>query len=53
MFFDKTPILIVDQNGLAANSIAKKLADNGFKKVHVLSGGLAAWQKENFPLAQQ
>lgn len=47
------PILIIDQSGLSANPIAKKLADSGFKKVYVLSGGLAAWQKENFPLTQQ
>jgi rhodanese-related sulfurtransferase len=44
-------VLVIDQSGLTANPIAKKLADNGYEKVFVLAGGIAAWQKENFPLA--
>ena len=45
-------VLVIDQNGLTANPIAKKLTHDGFEKVYVLSGGIVAWEKENFPLAQ-
>jgi len=46
-------ILIVDQNGMQAGGVAKKIKNAGFTDVAILDGGIMSWQKENFPLAKK
>ncbi len=46
------PILVVDQNGMHASGIAKKIKLDGYNNVVVLDGGIVSWQKENFPLTK-
>ena len=48
-FKDKTTIIIC-QSGTRSNKAAKKLVGLGFTDLHVLSGGLTAWTKENLPV---
>ncbi len=38
------------QSGQRAGRAATLLRKNEFKRVYVLGGGLAAWEKENLPL---
>ena len=47
---NKTTI-IVCQSGARSNKAAKKLVALGFTDLHVLSGGLASWTKENLPVS--
>lgn len=46
----KTRIVLCDENELLADKAAKLLIQNGFEDVHVLTGGIAAWQNSGFPL---
>ena len=46
-------VLIVDQNGMQASSVAKKIKAAGYEDVVILDGGIASWQKENFPLSKK
>lgn len=46
-------VVVIDQTGLSAGPVAKKLRDAGFLNVFVLDGGLANWRKENFPLTSK
>ena len=48
--YKQKPIVIVCVKGIRATELSKKLTDNGFKKVYVLSGGITNWQAENLPL---
>ena len=45
-------VLVVDQNGMHAGGVAKKIKKAGFANVLILDGGITAWQKENFPLTK-
>ncbi len=45
-------ILVVDQNGMHAGGVAKKIIAAGFDDVVILDGGIVSWQKENFPLVK-
>jgi len=45
-------VLVVDQNGMHAGGVANKIKKAGFANVLILDGGIAAWQKENFPLTK-
>ncbi len=45
-------VLVVDQNGMHAGGVAKKIKKAGFTNVLILDGGITAWQKENFPLTK-
>lgn len=47
------PVLIVDQTGFTTSTVAKNLEALGFKNIHILSGGIAAWKGDNFPLTQK
>ena len=47
-----TPLVVVDRTGLQSAQAAKRLAKAGFRNVHVLDGGLAAWQQADLPLAR-
>jgi rhodanese-related sulfurtransferase len=44
------PVIVVCRTGNRALRGATALRKRGFKTVHVLAGGLAAWEKENLPL---
>ncbi len=46
------PIILTCRTGSRANSAATKLAKQGFNDIYVLTGGIAAWQKENLPVSQ-
>lgn len=46
------PIILSCRTGSRANKAARQLAKQGFETIYVLSGGLAAWQKENLPVSQ-
>ncbi|MGH1541375.1 MAG: rhodanese-like domain-containing protein [Arenicella sp.] len=43
-------VVVIDQSGMNAGNVAKKLRSAGFTKVYILEGGLTAWRKDNFPL---
>ena len=44
------PIVLSCRSGQRASRAAAVLRKNEFKSVYTLSGGLAAWEKENLPL---
>ncbi|MFZ0485396.1 MAG: rhodanese-like domain-containing protein [Arenicellales bacterium] len=46
----KKNVIVVCRTGNKAHAAAKQLIRSGFEKVFVLSGGMAAWQKENLPV---
>ncbi|MBS1269634.1 MAG: putative protein YibN [Gammaproteobacteria bacterium] len=46
----KKNVILVCRMGNKSPSVGKQLIRNGFESVHVLSGGMAAWQKENLPV---
>lgn len=43
-------VILVCRMGNKSQSVAKQLIRSGFEKVYVLSGGMAAWEKENLPV---
>lgn len=47
------PVVVVCPTGTQAHRAASKLRSKGFSNVNVLSGGLAAWRKENLPLVSK
>lgn len=51
--YKETPLIIVDDNGLSANSIGEMLYKQGFTKVFTLKDGLAGWNGENLPLVRK
>lgn len=46
------PIVLVCQNGVTVDGAAKRLKKAGFERVHVLEGGIAAWQQAELPLVK-
>lgn len=44
------PVIVVGRVGNQALKAATALRKRGFKSVHLLAGGLPAWEKENLPL---
>lgn len=46
------PLVLVCAAGMTAPGIAEKLVKAGFKQVHVLDGGVAAWQGASLPLVK-
>jgi len=47
------PVMVYDQGaGADAKTVAGKLVKAGFKKVVIVDGGFAAWQKAGFEVAQ-
>lgn len=46
------PVIVVGRVGNQALKAATALHKRGFKSVHVLAGGMPAWEKENLPLAR-
>jgi rhodanese-related sulfurtransferase len=47
--FKNQPIVIVCKSGTESSRAAEKLSSHGFT-VHVLTGGINAWQEANMPL---
>jgi len=46
------PVVLVCKAGQTAGDAAKRLKKAGFERVHVLDGGIAAWQQADLPLAK-
>jgi rhodanese-related sulfurtransferase len=46
------PVVLVCRSGNSASTAAAKLKKAGFTKVHVLEGGVAAWQQAELPLVK-
>jgi rhodanese-related sulfurtransferase len=46
------PIVLVCQTGATVDAAAKRLKKAGFERVHVLEGGIAAWQQAELPLVK-
>ncbi|MBV8627718.1 MAG: rhodanese-like domain-containing protein [Paraburkholderia sp.] len=47
------PVLLVCQTGQQSNKAARIVQDAGFAEVHVLEGGLNAWQQAGMPVVKQ
>jgi rhodanese-related sulfurtransferase len=46
------PVAVVCRTGTTSAEAARKLVKAGFKQVHWLDGGIAAWQQANLPLVK-
>ena len=46
------PVALVCRTGTVSADAARKLAKAGFKQVHWLDGGIAAWAQANLPLVK-
>ena len=46
------PVLLVCQNGLQSNKASRIVRDAGYTDVHVLQGGLTAWQQAGMPVVK-
>lgn len=46
------PVVLVCQNGVTVTGAAKRLKQAGFQNVHILDGGIAAWQAAELPLVK-
>ena len=46
------PLAVVCRTGNTSAEAARKLAKAGFRQVHWLDGGLAAWQQASLPLVK-
>lgn len=46
------PVVLVCKTGQTAGQAAKRLKKAGFEHVHVLDGGIGAWQQADLPLAK-
>ncbi|AOJ11373.1 rhodanese-like domain-containing protein [Burkholderia mayonis] len=47
-----TPVLLVCQNGQQSQKARKIVEDAGYQDVHVLQGGLSAWQQAGMPVVK-
>jgi rhodanese-related sulfurtransferase len=47
------PVLLVCQNGQQSNKAARIVRDAGYAEVHVLQGGVNAWQQAGMPVVKQ
>ncbi len=46
------PVVVVCKTGQSATAAARRLRKAGFERVHVLEGGIGAWQHADLPLAK-
>jgi rhodanese-related sulfurtransferase len=46
------PVVVVCRSGMTAGNAATRLVKAGFKNVHVLEGGVQAWQAAELPLVR-
>jgi len=44
------PVIISCKTGNRSGRAASMLRKNGFESVHILTGGITAWKKENLPI---
>ena len=47
------PVLLVCQTGQQSNKAVRVVQDAGYAEVHVLQGGLNAWQQAGMPVVKQ
>lgn len=47
-----TPVLLVCQTGLQSNKASQAVRAAGYTEVHVLQGGLSAWQQAGMPVVK-
>ena len=47
------PVLLVCQTGQQSQKASQIVSDAGYAEVHVLQGGLDAWQKAGMPVVKQ
>jgi rhodanese-related sulfurtransferase len=47
------PVVLVCQTGQQSQKASRIVSDAGFAEVHVLQGGLDAWQKAGMPVVKQ
>jgi rhodanese-related sulfurtransferase len=47
------PLLLYCKSGDGSQTAATRLGKLGFQQLHVLKGGLGAWQQEQFPLERR
>ncbi|SMG32543.1 rhodanese-like domain-containing protein [Paraburkholderia susongensis] len=47
------PVLLVCQTGQQSNKAARIVQEAGYAEVHVLEGGVDAWQKAGMPVVKQ
>lgn len=47
-----TPVLLVCQTGLQSNKASEAVRAAGYTEVHVLQGGLSAWQQAGMPVVK-
>ena len=46
------PVVLVCRSGQTAGTAASRLRKAGFERVHILDGGITAWQQADLPLAR-
>jgi rhodanese-related sulfurtransferase len=46
------PVVLICRSGMTASGAAKRLVKAGFTRVHVLSGGMQAWNQAQLPVAK-
>ena len=46
------PVVLVCKAGQTAGDAAKRLRKAGFEQVHILDGGIGAWQQADLPLVK-
>jgi len=46
------PVVLVCKTGQTSSDAAKRLKKAGFERVHVLDGGIGAWQQADLPLVK-
>ena len=46
------PVVLICRSGQTASQAARRLLRAGFTSVHVLGGGMAAWQQAQLPVAK-
>ena len=51
--YREKPLIMVCRTGQIASRVGSALKKKGFDKVHVLEGGLMAWESANLPLARK
>ncbi len=48
-----TPVLLVCQNGQQSQKAVREVEAAGYAEVHVLEGGVSAWQQAGMPVVKQ
>ncbi|MCK9368271.1 MAG: rhodanese-like domain-containing protein [Metallibacterium scheffleri] len=46
------PVVVCCRSGITSQRAAKRLVQAGFKNVHSLAGGIAAWRQADLPVAK-